>query len=318
VPVNYHTLNDFRVGHARALDDLLTKVLATLMHHRVVEVKRISQDGTRIRASAGTGSFRRQPRLEQFLEQAKAHMEALKQQAQDAPPDQARQRAAQERAARERQARLEAALAEMPKLEETKARQRDDKPTKQVEPRVSITDPEARKMRMGDGGFQPAYNVQIAVDPKSRAIVGIDVTNHGTDHGEDRPLREQVERRTGGKVQEHLMDGGYVKRESIEEAAEQGVAVYAPLPATGRGGAVCIFNPNDSPAVAAWRQRMRTEAGRTIYKERAATSETVNADLKNFRGLGTFVVRGLAKVRCMALWSALAYNIIHFKNVLVI
>lgn len=318
VPVNYHTLNDFRVGHARALDDLLTTVLATLMHHRVVEVKRISQDGTRVRASAGSGSFRRRSRLEQFLEQAKAHIEALKQQAQDAPPDQARQRAAQERAARERQARLEAALAEMPKLEETKARQQDHKPTKQVEPRASITDPEARRMRMGDGGFQPAYNVQIAVDPQSRAIVGIDVTNHGTDHGEDRPLREQVERRTGSKVQEHLLDGGYVKHESIEQAAEQGVAVYAPLPATGRGGAVCIFNPNDSPAVAAWRQRMRTEAGRTIYKERAATSETVNADLKNFRGLGCFVVRGLAKVRCMALWSALAYNIMHFKDVLVI
>ena len=171
-------------------------------------------------------------------------------------------------------------------------------------------------MRMGGGGFAPAYNVQIAADPQSRAIVGIDVTNHGTDHGEDGPIREQVERRTGGQVKEHLLDGGFVKREAIEQAAERGVAIYAPLPATGQGGAVCIWNPNDSPGVAAWRQRMRSEAGRTVYKERAATSETVNADLKTFRGLGGFTVRGLKKVRCVALWSALAYNIMHFSTVL--
>jgi transposase len=317
VSVNYHTLNDFRVGHAQALDELLTTVLTTLMHKRVVEVKRISQDGTRVPASANSRSFRRKSRLEQCLEQAKAHIEALKQQAENAPPDQTRQRAAQERAARERQARVEAALAELTKVEETKARQRADKATKKVEPRASTTDPEARKMRMGDNSFKPAYNVQIAVDTESRAIVGIDVTNHGTDHGEDKPLREQVERRTGGKVQEHLMDGGYVKHESIEQAAEKGVAVYAPLPETGPGGSVCIFNPKDSPAVAAWRERMKTEAGRTIYKERASTSETVNADLKTFRGMGRFVVRGLAKVRCIALWSALAYNIMHFKDNLI-
>jgi transposase len=316
VSLNYHTLNDFRVAHEKALDELLTQVLAMLMHHQVVEVKRISQDGTRVRASAGAKSFRRRPRLEERLAEAKAQVEALKAQGDEAAGESACRRAAQERAARERQERLEAALVEMKKLEETKAKQRDDKATKHVEPRASMTDPEARKMRMGDGSFKPAYNVQIATDPQSRAILGIDVTNHGTDHGEDQPLREQVERRTGGKVREHLLDGGYVKRESIDEAGEQGVAIYAPLPETGQGGSVCIFNPKDSPAVAAWRQRMRSEAGRNVYKERASTSETVNADLKMFRGLGGFAVRGLKKVRCVALWSALAYNIMHFSQVL--
>jgi transposase len=317
VSVNYHTLNDFRVGHEKALDELFTQVLAALMHHKVVEVKRISQDGTKVRASAGSKSFRRRPRLEQRLMEAKAHVAALKAQADDEAGESARRRAAQERAARERQERLEKALAEMSKLEAVKTQQREDRPRKpQNEPRASTTDPEARKMRMGDGGFAPAYNVQIATDPQSRAIVGIDVTTHGTDHGEDEPLREQVERRTGGKVSEHLLDGGYVKHESIERAHEKGVALFAPLLPAGKGGAVCIYNPKDSPGVAGWRLRMRSEAGRTIYKERAKTSETVNADLKTFRGLSAFPVRGLKKVRCVALWSALAYNLMHFADVL--
>ena len=53
-----------------------------------------------------------------------------------------------------------------------------------------------------------------------------------------------------------------------------------------------------------------------MYKERAATSETVNADLKTHRGLARLTVRGLDKVTCVALWSALAYNVLHFAAAL--
>jgi transposase len=316
VSINYHTLNDFRVGHEKALDDLFTRVLVMLMEHDVVKVNRISQDGTRVRASAGSRSFRRRSRLEQRLAEAKGHVDALKMQADDEPGESACRRAAQERAIRERLSRLESALIEMTKMEAIKARQPDGKSSKKTEPCASTTDPEVRRMRMGHGSFAPAYNVQIATDTQSRAIVGVDVTNRGTDHGEDEPLRKQVERRTGGKVTEHLLDGGYVKNTLIEKAAMQGVAIYAPLPLVGKGGVPCAHYRTDTPGVTAWRQRMQTEAGRAKYKERAATSETVNADLKTFRGLGAFAVRGLKKVRCVALWSALAYNIMHFAKVL--
>lgn len=125
-----------------------------------------------------------------------------------------------------------------------------------------------------------------------------------------------MEKDTGAKVSEQLLDGGYVKRESIEAAQEAGVSVFAPLPATGRNGSVCIHNKNDTPAVAAWRARMQTPQGREAYKERASASETVNADLKTFRGLGSLAVRGMKKVRCVVLWSALAYNLIHFAAAL--
>lgn len=313
VSLNYHTLNDFRVAHEAALDDLFTKVLATLMHHDVVTIKRISQDGTRVRASAGASSFRSRPTLEKRLAEAKAHVEALKQQAQESPAESARRHAAQERGARERLSRLEAAIAELPKVEAAKAALRSDKPSKKQPPRVSMTDPDARKMKMGNGGFNPAYNVQLAADTESRAIVAVEVTNEGTDNRQSEPLRQQVEQRTGRPVKEHLLDGGYLNLEVIERTETAGVQVYLPVHPNQKQSRK---GKKAGPGVTAWLNRMETPEGKTLYLKRAATSETVNADLKTYRGLLGFRVRGLAKVRCVALWSALAYNILRFAEVL--
>src|SRR5439155_13229740 len=100
-----------------------------------------------------------------------------------------------------------------------------------------------------------------------------------------------------------------------QRAAAAGVAVYLPVPKPRKAG-VDPHAPKrgDQPAVAAWRQRMGTAAAQQVYKERASTSETVNAELKTYRGLGPLGVRGLGKVRCVALWSALAYNVVHFAQ----
>ena len=57
---------------------------------------------------------------------------------------------------------------------------------------------------------------------------------------------------------------------------------------------------------------MATAEAKEIYKQRAATIETVNGELKTERGMGRFLVRGLRKTRCAALWSVLAYNLVHF------
>lgn len=313
VGMNYHTLNDFRVAHEAALDDLFTKVLALLLHHDVVTVTRISQDGTRVRASAGVGSFRSRATLEKRLLEAQAHVAALKQQAEESPAESARQRAARARGARERASRLEAALAELPKVEAAKAALRADKPSKKQPPRVSMTDPQARKMKMGNGGFNPAYNVQLAADTQSRAIVAVEVVNEGTDNRQSEPLRQQVERRTGHKVEEHLLDGGYLNGDVIERTETSGVRLYLPVhPNQARNG----NEQKGGPGVTAWRERMGTAEGKSIYLQRAATSETVNADLKTHRGLWAFKVRGLAKARCVALWSALAYNVMRFAEVL--
>lgn len=329
VSLNYHTLADFRVGHAAALDALFTRVVASLVERGLVTVSRVSQDGTRVRACAGASSFRRKGRLDELLAAAKAHVAELRALLDD--PERsaglsARRRAAMERAARERQARVEAAIAALPALEERQAKlarkvaERDRKAGKLREPRASTTDAEARVMKMPDGGFRPAVNVQFAVDAGSRAVVGVDVTASGVDTGQAEPMRAQVEQRAGRKVAEHLVDGGYLVLDEVDRAAQQGVTLFVPpKPPRNKAlrGSEYDPRPTDSDAVRAWRARMGSEAGKHIYKERAATVETVNADAKAHRGgLARLSVRGLGKARCVALWFAVAYNVMHFAEAL--
>lgn len=315
VSLNYHTLNDFRVDHEEALDNLLTQMIAVLTQAQIVSVARIAQDGTRIRASAGSNSFGERETLEKHLEAARAHLEAVKQAAAD-PALSAQQQAAQQRGARERQERLEQALVELKTVEQAKAQQKD-KPTKDHPARASSTDPEARMMRMPDGGTRPAYNLELATDCSSRAIVGVEMTNAGSDAGQDAPMRDQVEARAEEAVEEQLIDGGFVSLEAIDHAAVEEVTVYAPVPTPRKAGVDRhVPKPTDSAAVAEWRQRMGTTAAQQLYKQRSSTIETINGELKTERGLGRLLVRGLRKVQCVALWSALAYNVVHFGPIL--
>ena len=307
VSTNHHTLSDFRVDHAAALDELMTQILGVLLHQGLVQLKRVAQDGMRVRASAGASSFRREPSLKKCLDHAAQQVKETKQAAEQPDSQQsARERAAAERAAREREERVGRALEELQKVRAAKYSKKDA-----AEARASTTDPEARVMKMADGGFRPAYNVQLATDVESRVIVGVDVSNVGSDQGQMTPMLEEIERRTGGRPDEYLVDGGFVKKESIETASAQGVTVYAPVPAS-RVTSIDPHQPKegDSAAISAWRQRMATDEAKTIYKDRAATAETVNADLRQWRGLDEITVRGKGKVLCIALWAAITYNVL--------
>jgi len=173
VSVNYHTLDDFRVGHGDAVNDLLTQMLAVLIQGAAVTLERIAQDGTRVRVGAGSKSFKKRETLELALQQARAHLEILQQQARRGEASATRREAARQRAARERVERVEKALEELAKVEAAKAAQKD-KPTKKNPPRASTTVPEARFMRMPDGGTRPAFNVQLAVETQSRLIAGVE------------------------------------------------------------------------------------------------------------------------------------------------
>jgi transposase len=330
VSVNHHLLSDFRTGFGAALDDLFTQVIASLVDKDVVRVNRVSQDGVRVRVSAGRGSFRRREHLEKLLTEARQHVEQVRQQMESPALSaslSARQRAARERAARERKQRLEEAIAQLPELEHRQAARAKNvgqgpagKKVRERQPRVSTTDPEARRMKMPNGGFNPAVNVQLAADTESRAIVGVEVSNEGSDSaGLSEPMRQQVEQRTAANVGQHLLDGGYMRKDDLERAHAAGVELFVPPrpsvcgPRKGRELEPCR---GDSCAVLAWKQRMSAETGKEIYRQRAATSETVNADLRSYRGLTQITVRGLKKARCVALWCALAYNLMHFGQAL--
>ena len=303
VPMNYHTLADFRTAHGAFLDTLLTQGVAALMAEGLVELERVAQDGVRVRASAGAASFRRRKTLEACLAEAEAQVRTLRAELEADPgATTARQRAARERAARERQARVAQALAHLPALEAKK------KPDERPKARASTTDPEARVMKMADGGYRPAHNLQFAADTASQVIVGVDATNAGTDHGQLAPMVAQVEERHQQPPAAMLVDGGFATKEDIAAVSDR-TTVYAPVqkpkdPTRDPHAPL----PTDTPAVAAWRQRMGTPEAQAIYKERAATAECVNAQARN-RGLRQLCVRGLAKVRVIALWYALAHNL---------
>jgi len=326
VTVNHRLLSDFRTDHGQALDNLFTQVIASLVEKGLVQVKRISQDGVRVRVGAGAGSFRREERLQQLLAEAKEHVEELRRQVETPErlsAEKAKKVKEQKRRAEEKQKRLEQAIEQLPELkkkqEEAAQRAGQGKCGDRIrnkELRVSSTDAEARVMKMPNGGFNPGVNVQLAVDTESRAIVGVEVTNEGSDSaGLIAPMREQVEERTGKKVEEQLLDGGYLRMQDIEEAHAQGVKLLVPpKPARNKEnrGRELEVKSGDSEAVREWKKCMGSEEGKEIYKQRGKTSETVNGDLRSYRGLTQILVRGLGKSRCVALWCALAYDVMHF------
>ena len=163
-------------------------------------------------------------------------------------------------------------------------------------------------MKMADGGYRPAYNVQFTTTTNSQIIVGVDVINIGSDQGQLSPMLDQVQQRYSEQPAQWLVDGGYTRHDDIEQADGRGTLVYAPVAKpkdSSRDPYVAL--PGDSQAIAQWRQRMGSEAAKDIYKQRAATAECVNAIARG-RGLMQFVVRGLNKVKAVALWYAVAHN----------
>ena len=307
VPVNHHTLSDFRVEHGKKLNGLLTPTLAALMKQGVVTLRRVAQDGLKVRASAGAASFRRRQSLDRCLEEAKEQVRKLKREVEDdGSASSRREKGARERAAAERQAAIEAALAELAEVE----RKREERANQaKGEARVSTTDPACRVMKMADGGFRPAYNVQLATDVESGCIVGVGVTNHGTDQPNLVPMLDDIQQRTGKTPDNYLVDGGFVSRENIEVLTERGAVAFAPV-SEPRNQKVDRYTPkkDDSPAMAAWRVRMGTEQAKRIYVQRGATAERTNADLRAHRGLDRLNVRGLAKVKSVVLLAALTFN----------
>jgi transposase len=314
VPVNHHTLSDFRVRHGKKLDRLLTQTLAVLMKQGVLQLKRVAQDGMKVRASAGAGSFKRKASLERAHQEAEQQVRRLKRELADDPgAGNRRVQAAKERSAAARQKAVEAALAELPELEEKQEQraQKDGKRAKNKQVRVSTTDAECRVMKMADGGFRPAYNVQLATDVATGCIVGADVTNNGTDQPHVVPMLDDIARRTGRTPDEYLVDGGFVTHENIEVVSARGATIYAP-PAKSRNSKIDPYEPkkDDPPAVAAWRLRMKTEEAKRIYVQRGAVAERTNADLRVHRRLDRLNVTGLVKVKSVVLLAALTYNVL--------
>lgn len=314
VSVNYHSLSEFRTAHPEILEQLLVEHVASLSVAGVIDLDEVVQDGVRVRASAGASSFRRQKKLYKELRKAKRLIEHLRDENDDDPDASNRRiKAAQERAASEREARVAAALRQLAEIKAHRARRGREnrnnrkKGSKRSEPRASTTDPQARVMKMADGGFRPAYNCQIASVGDGQIAIAVDVTNVGSDRGLMRPMQERL---AGcyGHAKRYLVDGGFNKNEDIEWAASQGIKVYGPPANSKHKTDPYMPRPDDGPGMAAWRRRMKSPHGKSVYKRRAP-GECINARFRNW-GLRQFTVRGREKVLTVLRWFALANNIL--------
>lgn len=311
VSVNYHTLADFRVGCADLLDRLLAEHLAALAQAGLVDLDALAQDGVRIRANAGAASFRREARLDQHLSTAQAVVDQLKREVETGSnASNQRIEAARKRAAVERSERVSAAKAALEAIkQQRKAREeKRDNGKKPKEPRASTTDPQARVMKMADGGFRPAYNIQVASTAGEQIVVGFEVTNAGSDRGLMRPMLERLRERLGHLPKRHLADGGFCSAEDIEWAEGQGVEVYCPPTQTKHRTDPYQPRRGDGPGMLAWRSRMASEAGKAEYKLRSVC-ECIHARWRNW-DLRQLPVRGSEKVRAIVLWHALTNNIL--------
>lgn len=322
VSVNYHAINDFRSGNAALMDELLTTNVAALAAVGAISLERVAQDGMRVRADAGAASFRRQGSLQDHLKAARELVRTIKKQAEVDPGKLKRQaHAAKLRAAQQREQCIQAALEQLPEVAAVKKRNGG----KAEEARASTTDAHARVMKMGDGGFRPAFNVQFATTCEDQVIVGVAVVKEGSDMGQLAPMVQQVQERVGETPKEWLVDGGFPAHGQIDAVSDK-TQVYAPVPEPRKkkdqqGNEASQDTPedkhqpkaDDSDAVARWRVRMGSDEAKKLYKQRAATAECVNALSRN-RGLMQMPVRGLAKVRCVVGLFVLAHNLMRMAK----
>jgi transposase len=307
--VGHDTLSSFRVDHGAALDELMTDILASLMYKGVLSLDLVAQDGIRIRAAATAPSFRRYESLLECREQAALHLKATIAQADDPELTRA-QHLARLAAALDFQRRVEEAISTVAELQKT--RKPSDKPA-----RASTTDAEARVMKMADGGFRPAFNVRMttAGSPLGgpRTIVGVQVTNVGSDMGSIAPMLDEIKWRTGQLPKTLLADANHAKHECIRAATAAGVETIVAVPERTRNGGA---NADDDPAIVAWRARMETDEAKKLYRARASLCELTNAHLRTHHGVDQFLVRGLAKVTCVALLGAIASNLLQHATTL--
>lgn len=307
--VSHSRLSDFRVVHRGALETVFSDVVASLLHKGLVTLDVVAQDGMRVRASASAPSFRRYESLLECREQAELHLHAVLAEVGD-PNTSTGEQAAREAGARDYQRRVEAAIETVKELQAR--RSPSAKPA-----RASTTDADARVMKMADGGFRPAYNVKATTAGDKmggpRTVIAVDVSNVGSDMNAIPPMLDQIEKQTGQLPKTLLADANHTGHAGIKNAAERGVEALIPVPSRSRKPGA---DADPHPAIKDWKNRMQTVEAKETYRQRAGLSELTNAHLRK-NGMERFLVRGIGKVTCVALMSALALNIIaHGANLL--
>jgi len=324
-PINRTMLAEFRTIDPMNFEDLLTSCLAVMVQAGLINDTDFSQDGTRVKANAGYNSYRREESLQNLKEQIKEHIKQLDLESSACTKShEKREKAKEDRIAKERLNRVDEALKSLEKerviKQESGARRKKpvtDEDIKDV--RVSTTDPDARKMKMGDGGYRLAYNVQFATGLDSRVIFGVDVVttlDEGTSPRMMAKVHSRLAKLNMSPPKNWVGDSAYSGKEDVEMNAEMfpNCRYYGPAK-VNKGVDPKKHHRGDSEAVTKWRDMIGSEEIEAVYKHRCSTAEFSNAQVKN-QGLREFPVRGLIKVKGIALLHAIVQNICRYLDLI--
>lgn len=245
--VNHHTLSDFRVEHAAALNEVFVEVLGLLEKAGCLSLERVMQDGTKIRAQAGADTFRRERTVKEHLERARAVVGQRGDPRGDEGAEAGRKRkqAAQERAARERLERVSQAYREWEALPQAERKEED-----KAAVRVSLTEPEARLMKHGDSGIAPSYNAQISTDAQQKIIVGVHLSQSSSDARSLEPALQGVADNLGRRPEQVVVDGGFTNRDNIVRCEVLQTELIGSLPDPAERTAAAMKSAGIDPAFA--------------------------------------------------------------------
>lgn len=344
---DHDTLNTFRKEHLAALKGVFVQVLLLAHVMGYVKLGNISIDGSKLHADASKSkavSYGYIPQLEKRLEQEIEELFALaeREQAQtcaiEAEIERRRQtqttlaeaKAVLEARAQQRyteeQAEYERKLAERQAKEAASGKKSRGRlpqppaPGARATEQYNFTDPESHIMKNGNNkGFEQAYNVQVAVEQESRLIVGNTLSNHANDKREGPPTVQAIPPALG-KPQAAAMDTGYFAPDTLAAFESLGIEAYIAVGRESHHPALQSLlaqtEPAPPPDTADSKTKMlyklRTQAGKAIYKLRKSTVEPVFGIIKEVMGFRQFSLRGL--LAAAGEWNlvCLAYNLKRF------
>jgi hypothetical protein len=305
-----------KLGHV-AVDG--TKIKANAGKHKAMSYKRMNETEARLKQEidallaaaektdadedAQYGKDRRGDELPAELQRRESRLRKIGE-AKAAMEQQAKEKAVQERAETERK------LAEREEEERRTGKKKGGRKPELFDPEQAkpddtaqrnFTDPESRIMPDGanKGSFVQGYNAQIAVDSASQVIVAAEVTQETNDKKQLLPMIALIAANLEQKPEKVSADTGYFSEANVSDESVKDVDLYV---ATGRdkhGVAVEASSdppPPDASPKEAMREKLRTEAGRAVYKMRKAIVEPVFGQIKEQRGFRRFSLRGKENV----------------------
>jgi len=306
-----------KLGHV-SIDG--TKIKANASKHKAMSYKRMTESEARLKAEieallhqaeetdaaedAQFGKSRRGDELPDELSRRESRLKKL-QEAKAALEQAAREQAEQKRAEAEQK------LAEREEEEQRTGKKKGGRKPELPDPdkakpddkaQYNFTDPESRIMPDGanKGSFVQGYNAQIAVDSESQVIVAAEVTQETNDKKQLRPMIAQIEKDLDQKPEKVSADTGYFSEANVNDEAVKGIDLHIATERDKHSHPVETATGEAPPGGTArerMRHKLKTEAGRAVYKMRKAIVEPVFGQIKEIRGFRRFSLRGQQNVR---------------------